>query len=147
VPLAALPWTLGKGFIGLMDEVRVWNVARTQEQIRDQMRRALSGNEPGLVSFWNFEDATNGIIEDRARGGHDGRLVGAAGIVTPSTPVRAEPPTSELFGTITDSTGSPATNAAIIVSQNGAELRRTLTDTTGAYSFKSFDELERFELT
>lgn len=50
-------------FDGLMDEVRVWNVARTEEEIAADMSRELVGNEPGLVAYWKFngeslEDAT-----------------------------------------------------------------------------------------
>ena len=148
VPLTASPlWTLGQGFAGQMVEVRIWNVARTQNEIRDNMNRPLTGNEPHLVSLWNFENVINGIIKDQAHGGHDGRLVGAAKIVSPSAPVRAGTPTCELSGTITDSTGNPATNAVVLLSQDGTEVRRTVTDANGAYSFAFFEAVEGVDLT
>jgi hypothetical protein len=40
---------------GSIDEVRIWNVARTQEQILSAMRKPLSGGEPGLIGYWQFE--------------------------------------------------------------------------------------------
>jgi len=43
-------------FVGLIDEVRVWNVARTAAQIAGTMRQRLNGNEAGLVGYWRFDD-------------------------------------------------------------------------------------------
>jgi len=45
-------------FNGLIDEVRIWKVARTQEEIQATMYTPLSGNEEGLVGYWNFDDGT-----------------------------------------------------------------------------------------
>src|SRR5206468_10548639 len=42
-----------ENFQGEMDEVRLWKTARTQEQIRENVGRRLSGNEPGLVGLWS----------------------------------------------------------------------------------------------
>jgi predicted outer membrane repeat protein len=42
-------------FRGRMDEVRLWTVARTPEQIRADMHRTLVGNEPGLAAYWRFD--------------------------------------------------------------------------------------------
>ena len=41
---------------GLFDEVRIWNVARTAQEINDNKYRALTGSEDGLVGYWNFDD-------------------------------------------------------------------------------------------
>lgn len=53
----------GRQFDGLIDDVRVWNVARTEGEIVANMDKELAGNEPGLVAYWKFngeslEDAT-----------------------------------------------------------------------------------------
>src|SRR5262249_49917870 len=64
-------------FQGEMDEVRVWSVARTEEQIREAMSRKLSGQEPGLVGLWNFDDPAN-PGHDASPGGHHGKLMGNA---------------------------------------------------------------------
>jgi hypothetical protein len=45
-------------FKGLIDEVRVWNVARTSDQIAKNMRRELVGTEAGLVGYWSFNDSS-----------------------------------------------------------------------------------------
>jgi len=46
-------------FNGMVDDFRIWNVARTQEQIQANMHRRLSGREAGLVGYWRFDE--NGL--------------------------------------------------------------------------------------
>ena len=58
---------------GQIDEVRVWNYARTTEQIRESLFTTLTGHEPGLVGYWNFDDGT---VNDLAPGHHHGQAVG-----------------------------------------------------------------------
>ncbi len=49
---------------GQIDEVRIWNVARTQAQIRDNMCRQLTGAETGLVGYWNMNEGTGNTVND-----------------------------------------------------------------------------------
>jgi hypothetical protein len=65
-------------FLGLIDEVRVWNTARTQAQIQANMNRTLTGNEPGLVGYWRLDDGSGQAILDSSLRGNDGRLGSAA---------------------------------------------------------------------
>jgi hypothetical protein len=58
--------------LGTIDEVRIWNVARTQAQIRAGMS-GLSGPQPGLVALWPLNSNANDPV-----GGHNGTKVGAA---------------------------------------------------------------------
>ncbi len=63
-----------QGFLAaLMDDVRVWNVARSQAEIQAAMNSALTGGEPGLLGYWDFEEGSGQTVFDLA-GGHDGRL-------------------------------------------------------------------------
>ncbi len=41
---------------GAIDEIRVWNVARTNEQIRSRVYRPLGSDTVGLVSNWMFNE-------------------------------------------------------------------------------------------
>ena len=51
-------------FAGELDEVRIWGVARTEEEIRRDMRRTLRGNEPGLLAYWNFDEGDGQVAHD-----------------------------------------------------------------------------------
>lgn len=42
-------------FDGRLDDVRVWSIARTEAEIRDDYRKSLVGTEPGLVGYWRFD--------------------------------------------------------------------------------------------
>lgn len=55
-------------FDGQIDEVRVWNVARTQTQIQDNMYSALNGDESGLVAYYQFDAGSGDIAYDVASG-------------------------------------------------------------------------------
>jgi hypothetical protein len=63
---------------GEIDELRVWNIARTQEEIRASMHKTLKGDDAGLIGYWNFE---NGTANDRSKNGNDGTLIGNAAII------------------------------------------------------------------
>ena len=56
--------TTDYNFSGNIDEVRIWNTARTQTEIRDNMCKKLVGNELGLVGYWRFDETTGNIAFD-----------------------------------------------------------------------------------
>jgi len=89
-------FSMGEYFHGVIDEIRLWNVARTAEQIRSAMNAALTGKEPGLVMYLNFDDGT---AKDLTPLGNHGALHEEARVVEqarPTVPVPegqpAEPP-------------------------------------------------------
>jgi len=60
-----------------MDEVRIWNVVRTDNEIASSMSSCLTGNETGLVLYYDFEDlGTSGTTVDKSMYGNDGAIVG-----------------------------------------------------------------------
>ena len=54
VPINMGTWSNGRYFNGVMDEVRIWNVARTQSEIQSNMNTELAGTETGLVAYYPF---------------------------------------------------------------------------------------------
>jgi hypothetical protein len=54
----------GQDFYGLIDEARVWNTTRTADEILDNKKVALRGDEMGMVGQWKFDmnlyDGTSG---------------------------------------------------------------------------------------
>ncbi len=61
-------------FTGKIDEVRVWNDARTETEIRTHMCKTLEGNEDNLVAYYNFNSATGSTLYDITGNGHHGTL-------------------------------------------------------------------------
>jgi Tol biopolymer transport system component len=52
-------------FRGLIDEVRLWNVARSQADIQASMDTTLLGNESGMAGYWPLDetyDAGGGVV-------------------------------------------------------------------------------------
>ncbi|HVS13483.1 MAG TPA: hypothetical protein VMV46_06150 [Thermoanaerobaculia bacterium] len=41
-------------FEGVIDEVRLWSVARTGDQIRDFKGKTIDVDQPGLIAYWVF---------------------------------------------------------------------------------------------
>jgi hypothetical protein len=59
---------------GLIDEVSIWNIALTPEQIRDLRGESLTGSEAGLRAFWPFDEGSGPLARDATGHGHDGLL-------------------------------------------------------------------------
>ena len=47
-----------KYFDGMIDEVRFWNVTRSENQIKSYKTIDLSGDEVGLIGYWKFDELT-----------------------------------------------------------------------------------------
>ena len=76
-------------FDGQIDEIRIWNIARTETEIREGMNTKLKGDEPGLVGYWTFDEETEGYVSDVSPNGNAGRLVGNTTLVGYTRPVFA----------------------------------------------------------
>ena len=51
-------------FQGAIDEVRVWNTARTAGEIAAQYNQTLTGSESGLVGYWRFAETSGTTAVD-----------------------------------------------------------------------------------
>jgi len=71
-------FSFGEYFHGVLDEIRIWNVARSQKEIQTAMNTTLTGKEQGLVAYWNFDDGT---AKDVSPHSNDGTTSGDAQIV------------------------------------------------------------------
>ena len=58
----------GEMFTGVLDEVRVWNTARSPRDIADDFARRLAGNELGLAHYYRFDDERGAVLSDAAGG-------------------------------------------------------------------------------
>lgn len=61
---------------GTIEELRMWNVARSQPEIQTFMTVPLSGNESSLVGYWPLNDGPgSAIASDLTANGNNGTLV------------------------------------------------------------------------
>jgi hypothetical protein len=80
------PWGESFQFFGHIDEVRVWNVAKTEQEMQSQMHIELTGNETGLVAYYTFNTSTHSAIEDKTANAIDGSITrGQASNIANST--------------------------------------------------------------
>ena len=68
--------TNGNTIDGQVTDVRIWNVARAQGDIRADMFGGLTGSEPGLQAYWPLDDGTGTTATDLT-GKYPGSLRGA----------------------------------------------------------------------
>ena len=64
-------------FNGKIDEVRVWDTARTKVKIQGYMSIPLTGNEPNLVGYWKIDEESNGYVNDESPSGNNAQINGA----------------------------------------------------------------------
>ena len=68
---------IGRGnrgyFKGMMDEIRIWELARTEEEISNSFEENVDPNSAGLIGYWGFNN-TDQIITDASNSGNDGSL-------------------------------------------------------------------------
>jgi len=62
-PLLIASYTGGGNTLGgRLDDVRIWNYARSATEIADNYSSCLNGNETGLLAYYRFEDGTGSAI-------------------------------------------------------------------------------------
>jgi hypothetical protein len=67
-------WT-GRFWTGRLDEIRIWEIARTQEEIQSNMSNELTGNEDGLVAYYPMNEGTGNATSDVSGNDNDGTLL------------------------------------------------------------------------
>ena len=63
-------------FDGRIDEVRIWDMVREQDDIVSDMDTTLSGEENGLVTYFTFNEGSGDTLYDQTGNGHHGLLMG-----------------------------------------------------------------------
>lgn len=127
----------GRNFVGRIDDVRIWNVARTAQEIRDNRLNCYSASEPNLVSCYKFEEGAGATVAD-VMGLNNGTLIG-----TP-TWVSGSATCSPCFLTMSQTTTvTVQDNAATVASTPGNLSVNVDAGTCGAvvnYTAPTFDD-------
>ncbi|MBH09079.1 MAG: hypothetical protein CMG74_01790 [Candidatus Marinimicrobia bacterium] len=62
----------GRYFHGKIDEIRLWNIARSESEILSDMNTTLLGSEDGLVAYYSFNEGIGDTLYDNSGNAHQG---------------------------------------------------------------------------
>ena len=110
-------------FVGLIDEVRIWNIARTENEIWSDINTQLKGDEPGLVAYWKFDGETNGMVLDASPNKNHGRLIGNAKFASYTRPIFESTRSTQL------AKAAAAYEKAVEIDPTSYQLYRSLAET------------------
>src|SRR5262249_40507622 len=99
-----------ESFNGAIDEVRLWNVARSQGELLGSMSQPLFGTEPGLVGSYRFDEGAGQPVFDGTPFVNDGRLGSTFG-ADAQDPIRTASAAGISDPNFTDSDGDGLTDA------------------------------------
>ena len=122
---------LGWAMTGLIDEVRLWRVARSEGQIRENLFARLKGDEEGLLALWSFDGDDGLHVPDRSPNQHDGKLVGGARVMKASSPTGGG--WEVVSGVVSDARGRPVVRARVDLWRDGMVIGTQRTSRDGAY--------------
>ena len=122
---------------GLMDDVRIWNVAKTANEIANNYNNELSGSEPGLIGYWKLNEGSGTTVIDSA-----GQNNGTITLITWSTDVPFGTggqvfPTSQAYYVHTDL--SSQIDSSTWTNINSVTLSQTTPTNTSIKYLVSFD--------
>jgi hypothetical protein len=61
---------------GAIDELMIWNVPLSDQQIRDLMNGAQPAADSSLVGYWPFDEGAGSLANDHSSYGNNGQLMG-----------------------------------------------------------------------
>jgi len=78
-------------FQGSIDEIRLWDRALPPDSIRESFHQRLTGQEPGLVAYWRFDEAQGNQIYDQTDNRYNGTLTDGAWLPNSDAPIGEAP--------------------------------------------------------
>jgi len=99
-PEAATSLLIGSGrgsgqpldhFAGILDEVRIWERARREDELRRDRGYRLVGNEPRLLAYYRFDEGDGQKLYDQTDNALHGEIHGEARWVTSDVPIGDRP--------------------------------------------------------
>lgn len=122
-------------FDGQIDELRLWAGERNQSQIIENMSKRLTGNEPGLLGLWNFDDPAR-PGKDASPSGHEARLMDGAKVLEGQLPQLSDTLNpSILSGSVFDNGGHKLADVLLDLEVNGVRMARAVTSASGDFIY------------
>ena len=72
-------------FNGTMDELRIWNIARTPIEIMNNRYIPVDAASPGLVAYYKFDEKSGNTVTDASSYGNNGTMINGPTRQSPST--------------------------------------------------------------
>ncbi|QTA85552.1 LamG-like jellyroll fold domain-containing protein [Desulfonema magnum] len=69
---------MDEAFEGEIDDFRLWNYVRTQEEIQANMNKHLLSPDSGLALHWRFDEGSGQLVFDYSNNGNHGQLGSSA---------------------------------------------------------------------
>jgi hypothetical protein len=132
-------------FLGTIDDLRIWNVARTEADIQDNLNKTLNGDETGLVAYYKMDQGIAGgnntaitTLTDSTANGNTGTLFtfaltgNSSNFVTGRENAKCAPvqgvlvPSTSISGTYNISWGHSTTpGVTYVIRENGTPIKST----------------------
>jgi gliding motility-associated-like protein len=74
-------------FKGVIDDIRLWDRALSETEIRTTMCVNLTGSEAGLVGYWNFNETSGSTVFDRSANEFHGDFISNPSRVRSGAPI------------------------------------------------------------
>ena len=111
----------GEQYFGQIDEVRIWNVARTQAQIQSYMNNLPTpATQPGLLAYYKF---TNNLNNSQGNALSNGISMGAATIYAPEPPIIV---TTSLTAVTPQHALCTNNNGSVIITASGNNIQYSI---------------------
>lgn len=83
---------LGERLQGELEEVRIWQTTRTEEQIQDNLFRRIEGEKEDLIAYYNFDVEEKNQVSDYGLRGNHLTVKEAATLVLSTAPIGDDTP-------------------------------------------------------
>ncbi|HET9327831.1 MAG TPA: LamG-like jellyroll fold domain-containing protein, partial [Candidatus Eisenbacteria bacterium] len=129
-------------FNGVVDEVRVWNVARTQAEIQTTINTELTAPTSGLVARWALDEGSGTAVNGSAGTTVNGNVAGAGFAWVAGAPFNITPPTppADPSGLSAGATSSSSIHLAWTdnaSTESAYEVERSTTGIGGPFSLRA----------
>lgn len=131
--------SIGDNFVGAIDEVRLWNVARSADDIAQDYNHYLVGNEQGLIAYYTFDYAVADKFYDISYTGSD-TYNEHHGTVSGATLTDTYVPTADQLG-YRSYTGADGSYMLRSIPYKGNGTTYMITPRLGIHTFEPVQEL------
>ena len=74
-----------------IDELSIWDRSRSELEVNDSKNVRKTGNEPGLITYWQFDEGNGATIHDHADSANNGTIKGDSLWIQSDAPIGDNP--------------------------------------------------------